>query len=204
MDRVTPTEQRVLDLVRELGIARVRDLTARGLHPEHLRRLVKKGHLDRLNRGVYALAEREVSEHHSLVQVAVRAPRSIVCLLSALQFHEFTTQMPREVWIAIEQRERTPAIQSPSIQVVRFSGRAFSEGWTEHKIEQVPVRVFDPAKTVADCFKFRNTVGMEVAMEALRDCLRDRRATVDELLYFARVCRVERVMRPYLEAFQSL
>ncbi|MEE4271568.1 MAG: type IV toxin-antitoxin system AbiEi family antitoxin domain-containing protein [Thermoanaerobaculales bacterium] len=202
--RVTPTEQRVLDLVREIGIARVRDLTARGLHPEHLRRLVKKGRLERLNHGVYALADREISEHHSLVQVAVRAPRSIVCLLSALQYHEFTTQMPREVWIAIEQRERTPAIQSPSIQVVRFSGRAFSEGWTEHKIEQVPVRVFDPAKTVADCFKFRNTVGMEVAMEALRDCLRDRRATVDELLYFARVCRVERVMRPYLEAFQSL
>ena len=200
MTEITPTEGSVLDLVRELGIARVRDLTARGLHPEHLRRLVNKGYLERLNRGVYALADREASEHHSLVQVAVRAPRSIVCLLSALQFHELTTQMPREVWIAIEHRERTPNIQSPSIRVVRFSGQAFSEGWTEHKIEQVPVRVFGPAKTVTDCFKFRNTVGMEVAMEALRDCLRDRRATVDELLYFARVCRVERVMRPYLEA----
>jgi predicted transcriptional regulator of viral defense system len=204
MPSVTPTEQAVLDLVRDLGIARVRDLTARGLHPEHLRRLVNKGHLERLNRGVYALVDREITEHHSLVQVAVRAPRSVVCLLSALQFHELTTQMPREVWIAIDRRERTPGMKSPSIQVVRFSGRSFSDGLTEHEIEGVPVRIFDPAKTVADCFKFRNTVGLEVAIQALRDYLQQKRATVDELLYFARICRVERVMRPYLEAMVSI
>jgi predicted transcriptional regulator of viral defense system len=178
----------------------VRDLTSRNLHPEHLRRLVKKGRLERISRGVYALPDRQTTEHHSLVQVAVRAPSSVVCLLSALQFHGLTTQMPRSVWIAIGSRHRTPRIQTPSIEVFRFSGRSLEEGWEEHEIENFPVRIFGPAKTVADCFKFRNTVGLDVAMEALRDCFHDRRATVDELIHFAKICRVENVIRPYLEA----
>lgn len=200
MANVTPKEQMVLDLVQELGIARGRDVTARGLHPEHLRRLVRKGHLERLSRGVYALPNREVTEHHSLAQVAVRAPHSVICLLSSLQFHELTTQMPRKVWIAIGPRARAPIMPTPKLKVFRFSGRSFTEGWAEHEIEGVSVRVFDPAKTVVDCFKFRNTVGLDVALEALRDCLQNRRATVDELLRYARICRVEKVMRPYLEA----
>jgi len=200
MTNVTPKEQEVLDLVRELGIARVRDLTALGLHPEHLRRLVRKGHVERLDRGVYTLTDREFTEHHSLAQVAARSPSSVICLLSALQYHEITTQMPRTVWIAIGPQARTPVMRTPSLQVFRFSGRSFSEGWAENRIEGVPVRIFEPAKTVADCFKFRNTVGLEVALDALRECLRDRRATVDELFHFASICRVERVMRPYLEA----
>lgn len=200
MADVTPKEKEVLELVEELGIARVRDLAAHDLHPEHLRRLVKKGRLDRISRGVYALPNRETTVHHSLVQVAVRAPRSVVCLLSALQYHGLTTQMPRSVWIAIGPRHRTPRIQTPSIEVFRFSGRSLEEGWNEHELEGFPVRIFGPAKTVADCFKFRNTVGLDVAMEALRGCIRDRRATVDELLHYARICRVENVMRPYLEA----
>ena len=204
MANVTPKEQEVLDLVRELGIARVRDLTALGLHPEHLRRLVQKGRVERLDRGVYALTDRELTEHHSLAQVAARAPGSVVCLLSALQFHELTTQMPRGVWIAIGPRARSPVMKTPSLQVFRFSGRSLSEGWAEHRIEGVPVRIFEPAKTVADSFKFRNTVGLEVALDALRECLRDRRATVDELLHFACICRVERVMRPYLEAMVAI
>ncbi len=200
MAHVTPKEQEVLDLVNELGVARVRDLTSRDLHPEHLRRLVTKGLLERVSRGVYAPAGRQPTENHSLVQVAARAPRSVVCLLSALQFHELTTQMPRSVWIAIGPDDRTPRIQTPTVEVVRFSGRALDEGWKEHMIEGFPVRIYGAAKTVADCFKFRNTVGTDVALEALRECLRDRRATVDQLLHFARICRVENVMRPYLEA----
>lgn len=204
MADVTPKEQEVLELVEELGIARVRDLTSRDLHPEHLRRLVEKGHLERISRGVYALAGRQVTEHHSLVQVAVRAPASVVCLLSALRFHELTTQMPRSVWIAIGPDHRSPRIRTPSVKVFRFSGRALAEGWQERELEDVPVRIFTPAKTVADCFKFRNTVGIDVAIEALRDCIRARQATVDELIHFARICRVENVMRPYIEAFQAL
>ena len=179
MSHVTPQEQVVLDLVQELGIARVRDITARGLHPEHLRRLVRKGHLERLSRGVYALSNREFTEHHSLAQVAVRAPHSVICLLSSLQFHELTTQMPREVWIAISPRGRAPVMPSPKLKAIRFSGRSFTEGWVEHQIEGVPVRIYDPAKTVADCFKFRNTVGLEVAIEALRDCLQGNRRLLE-------------------------
>lgn len=200
MTHITPKEQEVLDLVCELGMARVRDLTSRDLHPEHLRRLVKKGHLERVSRGVYAPAGRQFTEHHSLVQVAVRAPRAVVCLLSALRFHDLTSQMPRSVWIAIGPTDRTPRIGSPSVEVVRFSGRALEEGWEEFLIEGRRVRVYGPAKSVADCFKFRRTVGSDVALEALRDCLRERRATVDDLLHYGRICRVERVMRPYLEA----
>lgn len=189
-----------MELVFQMGVVRVRDVKDRGFHPEHLRRLVQKGHLMRLSRGVYAPADFEATEHHGLVQVSIRMPKSVVCLLSALLFHDLTTQLPRKVWIAIPPKARAPGLEWPPVEVHRFSGRSFSEGWTEHQLEGVSVRVFDPAKTVADCFKFRNTVGLDVAMEALRDCLRQKRPTVDELIHYAKICRVDKVMRPYLEA----
>jgi predicted transcriptional regulator of viral defense system len=189
-----------MDLVFQMGVVRVRDVKDRDFHPEHLRRLVQKGHLMRLSRGVYAPADFEATEHHGLAQVSIRMPQSVVCLLSALLFHDLTTQLPRKVWIAIPPKARVPRLEWPPVEVHRFSGRSFSEGWTEHQLEGVSVRVFDPAKTVADCFKFRNTVGLDVAMEALRDCLRQKRATVDELIHYAKICRVDTVMRPYLEA----
>jgi len=189
-----------MQLVIEKGAVRVRDVKDLGFHPEHLRRLVQKGQLIRLSRGVYAPADFEATEHHGLAQVAIRAPQSVVCLLSALLFHDLTTQLPRKVWIAIPPKARVPTLEWPPVEAHRFSGRSFGEGWTEHELEGVPVRIFDPAKTVADCFKFRNTVGLDVAIEALRDCLRQKRATVDELIHYARICRVDTVMRPYLEA----
>ena len=200
MTHISPSEQEVLDLVRQSGVIRLRDVTALGLHPEHLRRLVKKGMITRLTRGVYALAGFEPTENHGLAQVAIRVPNSVVCLLSALQFHELTTQMPRHVWIALPPRTRTPRLGWPNLQVHRFSGASFTEGWVKHVLEGVPVKIYEPAKTVADCFKFRNVVGLDVAIEALRDCLRENRATVDELVHFGRICRVDRIMRPYLEA----
>jgi len=189
-----------MDLVFQMGVVRVRDVKERDFHPEHLRRLVQKGHLMRLSRGVYAPVDFEATEHHGLAQVSIRMPQSVVCLLSALLFHDLTTQLPRKVWIAIPPKARAPSLEWPPVEVHRFSGRSFSEGWTEHQLEGVSVRVFDPAKTVADCFKFRNTVGLDVAMEALRDCLRQKCATVDELIHYAKICRVDTVMRPYLEA----
>jgi len=200
MSKLSPTEQKVMEFVNEMGVVRVRDIRDRGFHPEHLRRLVQKGHLMQLSRGVYAPANFEITEHHGLAQVAIRMPRSVVCLLSALLFHDLTTQLPRRVWIAIPPKARVPTLAWPPIEVHRFSGQSFAEGWTDHQLEGVPVRVFDPAKTVADCFKFRNVVGLDVAIEALRDCLRQKCATVDELFHYARICRVESVMRPYLEA----
>jgi predicted transcriptional regulator of viral defense system len=200
MAGLSPTERKVVELVNEMGVVRVRDIKDRNLHPEHLRRLVQKGYLVRLSRGVYAPAGFEATEHHGLAQVAIRTPHAVICLLSALLYHDLTTQLPRKVWIAIPPNARVPTLDWPPIEVHRFSGRSFSEGWTEHELEGVPVRIFDPAKTVADCFKFRNTVGLDVAIEALRDCLRQKRATADELIDSARICRVDTVMRPYLEA----
>ncbi len=200
MSELSPSEKKVMDIVIQMGVIRVRDITDQGLHPENLRRLVQKGHLIRLSRGVYAPANFEATEHHGLAQVAIRMPRSVVCLLSALLFHDLTTQLPRRVWIAIPPKARMPKLDWPPIEVHRFSGKSLTDGWTEHELEGVPVRIFDPAKTVADCFKFRNTVGLDVAIEALRDCLRQKRATVDELIHYARICRVDTVMRPYLEA----
>lgn len=200
MDDISSAERKVLEIVTGTGVVRVRDIRARGLHPEHLRRLVKKGYLIRLSRGVYAPREFEPTQNHGLAQVAIRVPNSVVCLLSALQFHELTTQMPRRVWIAVPPKARTPHLDWPELQVHRFSGASLTEGRVEHLLEGVPVKIYEPAKTVADCFKFRNVVGLDVAIESLRECLREKRATIDELVHFGKICRVDRVMRPYLEA----
>ena len=200
MSDLSPTEKKVMDLVSRLRVVRSRDVVESGFHPEHLRRLVGKGRLQRLSRGVYAPTDFEATEHHGLAQVAIRTPESVVCLLSALLFHDLTTQLPSRVWIAIPPRARNPISEWPPVEVHRFSGKSFSEGWTEHHLESVPVKIFDPAKTVADCFKFRNKVGLDIAIDALRDCLGRKRATVEELIHFAKICRVDAVMKPYLEA----
>jgi predicted transcriptional regulator of viral defense system len=150
------------------------------------------------------LPDAELTEHHSLAEAAKRAPDGVVCLLSALRFHELTTQAPFEVWLAIPAAARTPKSNSLPLRIVRFSGNALTEGVEEHLVEGVPVRVYSPAKTVADCFKFRNKIGLDVALEALRETWRARRATMDELWRYAEVCRVGKVMRPYLESLISL
>jgi len=153
-----------------------------------------------VGRGLYTLVDAAPSEHRSLAEVAKRVPRGIVCLLSALRFHELTTQTPFEVWLAIGQKDRTPRPNGTRLRIVRFSGKARTSGIEAHIIEGVQVHVYSPAKTVADCFKFRNKIGIDIAVEALRDCLGQRRCTTDELFEYARVCRVSHVMRPYMEA----
>lgn len=191
---------RVLDLVREVGVIRPRDLEAAGISGSYLSRLARNGELDRVGRGLYTLVDAAPSEHRSLAEVAKRVPRGIVCLLSALRFHELTTQTPFEVWLAIGQKDRTPRPNGTRLRIVRFSGKARTSGIEAHIIEGVQVHVYSPAKTVADCFKFRNKIGIDIAVEALRDCLGQRRCTTDELFEYARVCRVSHVMRPYMEA----
>jgi predicted transcriptional regulator of viral defense system len=161
---------------------------------------VARGLLTRVGRGLYTLAEAEATEQRSLVEVVKRVPDGVVCLLSALQFHGLTTQSPSEVWLAIGEKARKPKAEYPPLRIVRFSGKAQTEGVAEQEIEGVTVRVTNPAKTVADCFKYRNKIGLDVALEALRDCRRKRKATADELWRYAKVCRVTNVMRPYLEA----
>jgi predicted transcriptional regulator of viral defense system len=192
--------QRILEIARKLGVLRSRDLDEYGIPRESLRRLHKRGLLRRVSRGLYILPNAEVTEHHTLAEAGKRVPRGVVCLLSALQFHGLTTQVPSEVWMAIEGKARRPRVDFPPLRFVRFSGAAWETGIEEHPIERVLVKVYNPAKTVADCFKYRNKIGLDVAIEALRDCLRQRMCTTDDLLRYAQICRVASVMQPYLEA----
>lgn len=196
---MTKTDE-VLDVARKQGLVRPRDLKRRGLPPRLLRRLAGRGDLERVGRGLYRHPEAPLTEHHSLALVGKRYPDARVCLLSALQFHEMTTQWPREVWVALGAGAWEPESPPVKLRVVRMSGSAFSEGAEEHVVEGVPVKVYSPAKTVADCFKFRNRIGLDVALEALRDYLKGRKGSVDDLFRHADVCRVQAVMRPYVEA----
>jgi predicted transcriptional regulator of viral defense system len=200
---ITQREREVLDLVRELGIVRGNDLEESGYSRRYLSRLTGKGALERISRGLYALPDSDVTENQSIAEIAKLYPDVVVCLLSALQFHGLTTQMPRQVWIAVDVDGRAPRKLPVRVRVVRFSGRALTEGVETHRVGTVPVKVYSVAKTVADCFKFRNKIGTDVAVEALRESLRERRVTVDELQTYGAICRVERVMRPYLEAIVS-
>jgi predicted transcriptional regulator of viral defense system len=196
MDR----KERILELAKQMGLIRPRDVEATGIHREYLLRLYRKGDLERVGRGLYALPGTQTSESISLAEVAKRVPNAVICLISALQFHNLTTQIADRVWIAIEYKRWEPTFDYPPLEIVRLTGRAFSFGVEEHKVDRVSVRVYSPAKTVADCFKFRNKIGLDVALEALRETWRSRKATMDELWEAAKVCRVANVMRPYLEA----
>lgn len=190
----------VINLAREHGVLRPRDLREHRIPENYLWRLVEQGILERSGRGLYVLAEGEYTEWHSLALACKWVPRGVVCLLTALRFHNLTTQAPYEVWMALERPSRTPRLAYPPLRVVRFSGLAFSEGIEEHVVEGVPVRVYSPGKTVIDCFRYRNRIGLDVALEALRECRRHRRATMEELWHFAQICRVANVMRPYMES----
>jgi len=190
----------VLDLVKRAGLARPRDLEAQGMPGRYLGQLAREGVLEKVGRGLYALADAAPSEHRSLAEVAKRTPRGVICLLSALSYHGLTTQSPFEVWLAIGPKDRAPRPAGVGLQIVRFSGKARDAGIQTEVIDGVSVRVYGPAKTVADCFKFRSKVGVDVAIEALRDCLAQKLSSADELAAYARICRVARVMQPYMEA----
>ena len=192
--------QEVIKIVEKEGMLRPRDLDSYGIPRVYLSRLCERGLLQRIGRGLYVSADATVTEHHTLAEASKRVPQGVLCLLSALQFHGLTTQAPFEVWMALEQKAWQPLVDRPKIRFVRFSGRSFSGGIEERQIEGVRVKVYNPAKTVADCFKYRNKIGRDVALEALRDCRSQRKCTNDELWRYAKVCRVANVMKPYLEA----
>jgi len=193
-------KQRTLQLARRLGVLRPRDLARHGIPREYLVRLHREGVLERPARGLYVLADAEVDEHQSLLEACKRVPRGIICLLSALRFHGLTTQAPFEVWIAIDAKARLPKVEYPPLRIIRFSGEAQTEGIEEHVIRGATLRVTCAARTVVDCFKYRNKVGLDVALEALRDCRKQRKATVDELCRIAQTRRMLNIMRPYLES----
>ena len=193
-------ENAVLALAERRPLLHSRDLTAQALPTVVLSRLVAAGNLERVARGVYSLPERALSEHRSLAEVALRAPRGVVCLLSALRVHGIGTQAPFEVWLAIPPHTPTPRLEQPTLRVVRMSGPALSQGVEPIGIDGVQVPVFNANKAVADCFKFRNKIGLDVALEALRDGWAQRKLTMDVLWHYAAVNRVANVMRPYLES----
>jgi len=191
---------RVLDYVRDRGMVRPRDLEVLGIPRAVLTRLVERGQLVRRSRGVYTAPDHEPTRHTDVAEVCARASGATVCLISALDFHELTTQIPHAVWIMIDRSGRRPKIDRPPIRIVYASGEARTAGVDTHEIEGVSVAVTNPAKTVADCFRYRDRVGQDVAIEALRDCLRQRKATPSEIYEMARIDRVSKRVRPYLEA----
>ena len=195
--------QQVLDLATTRGLIRSQDLNAIKVPRMVLTRMVKRGLLTRLDRGLYSIPERSVSEHTSLAEVCSKYPKVQICLLSALRFHDLTSQAPHEVWVAIANKNRAPSMNYPPLRVVRFSGKALTEGIEKHLIEGVEVQVTCVAKTVTDCFKFRNKIGLDVALEALNEAWNAKRVTMDELWRYAEVCRVTNVIRPYLESITS-
>lgn len=192
---------RAIAIFREhAGVMRTKDAVESGVHYRTLYKMRDKGLLERISRGMYRLAELPPFSNPDLAVVALRVHRGVICLISALAFHELTTQVPHQVYIALPRGSEEPRIDHPPIRVFKFSDKAFSEGIEDHEIDDINVRVYRPAKTVADCFKFRNQIGMDVAIEALKLYRRTSGFDVNELMKFARICRVDMIMRPYVEA----
>jgi predicted transcriptional regulator of viral defense system len=200
MPRPQTNEQAVLRLARKQPLLRARDVAQAGLPTVTLTRLVSAGKLERVGRGVYSLPNQAISENRSLAEVAIRVPRGVICLISALRVHGIGTQAPHEVWLAIPHHMPSPRISQPALRVIRMSGPSLTKGVERLKVDGVEVPVFNVAKTIADCFKFRNKIGLDVALEALREGWNERKVTMDELRRYATVNRVANVMRPYLES----
>lgn len=193
---------RLLHLARQRGMLRPSDLATLGIPRVYLTRLTASGKLARAGRGLYRLADASLSENENLAIVAARSPQAVFCLLTALQFHGLTTQLPRQVWIALPQGSHAPKMDYPPLKLIQYSGDAFTQGIETHRIDQVEIRVYSVPKTVADCFKHRNKIGLDVALEALKDARSQKKASADDLWRYAKICRVANVMRPYLEAIE--
>lgn len=192
--------ERLLRFADQQTVIRPGDLERLSVPRNYLGRLVQAGKLERVGRGLYSSAEHPPSENRTLLEVCRKVPQAVICLSSALRFHELTTENPFEVWIALKPGAWSPRIEYPPIRVVRVSGDALTFGVEEHRVEGTKIKVYSPAKTVADCFKFRSKIGTELAIQALRECFREKKATMDELWEAAKVCRVSNVMRPYMES----
>lgn len=200
MPRLDAMPAKAVAILRKRGAIRLREAAEHGIHPEVLRRLVASGRLVRTLRGIYALPDRDVTEHADLALAAMLVPGGVVCLLSALAYHRIGTQLPHEVWMMIPARSHRPRIKRPPMRFVTASGTALTEGVERARIEGQNVRISNPTKTVIDCFRYRRHVGLDVALEALREVLRTRRCTPDAIARCAAKCGVATVVRPYLEA----
>lgn len=197
---MTTANEQILGMAQAKGVIRSRDIAERELPRIALTRLVRSGQLVRVGRGLYSLPDRQMSAHGSLAEVASKHREGIVCLLSALRVHELTTQAPFEVWLALPNKGRAPKMDYPPLRIVRFSGKGLTEGIEKMRIEGVMVKVTSVARTVVDCFKFRNKIGLDVALEALQDAWETKLVTMDELWQYATMFRVANIMRPYMES----
>ena len=194
--------KQVLDIMEKAGIIRPKDLELQGIPREYLVRLRKLGLVKKTGRGLYIKSDMKPGEHYSLAEAAKKVPKGVICLLSALNFHNLTTEIPFEVWMAIDVKAWMPKSDAIPLRIVRFSKEALTAGIEEHIVEGVKVRIYNPAKTVADCFKFRNKIGLDTALESLRECWRQKRCTIDQIWKYAGICRVANVMRPYLDSLE--
>ena len=185
---------------KEGGVLRTTDAIRAGISPRDLYSMRDKGVVDSLSRGIYRLASMPPLSNPDLVSVSLRAPNGVICLISALAFHELTTQIPHEVYVAIDRFTRSPRVDYPPVRVFKFSGEAFTEGVEIHRIDGYKAKIYSPEKTVADCFKFRNKIGSDTAIEALKFYCKRKRKDIDALMRYARICRVDKIISPYLEA----
>jgi predicted transcriptional regulator of viral defense system len=200
-----PASQRRIahTVLKARGIARLTELRAEGVTAATMSRMERDGEVLRLARGLYQLPDAPLDAHHSLAEAAKRVPKGVVCLVSALAFHQLTDQLPRQVWIAIGQRDWAPKGDGAPARLVRFTDRLLTEGVESHTVEGVPIKVFGVAKTIADCFRYRNKIGLSVAIEGLQEALRQRKTTPGEIARQAERGAVATVIRPYLEALTA-
>jgi predicted transcriptional regulator of viral defense system len=185
---------------RSGGVLRMNEALQAGIHRRILYSMLEAGLIEQLTRGLYRLADLPPLGNPDLVSVSLKIPKGVICLISALAYHEITTQIPHEVYMALERGTEPPRLGHPPIRIFWFSGQAFTLGIQTHKIDGVPVRIYSPEKTIADCFKYRNKIGLDIAIEALKLYRKKKRFKTNDLMQIARTCRVEKVIRPYLEA----
>lgn len=193
-------EDQIVDLLKSQGVMRTGALENHGINRMTLQRMIKKGVVERIEHGLYGLVDVEYSEYETLKYIVVKVPDCVICLISAFSFHGITTQNPRKVWVAVDRNRSIPKLQNLPVRTFRYSGAAYSEGIEKHDIDGTEIKVYSVAKSVADGFKYRNKIGLDVAIEALRDSLNQKKCTRDEIWRYAKICRVQNVIRPYLEA----
>lgn len=182
---------------------RTSDALKAGIHRRTLYYMRDEGLLQQLDRGVFKLKTNESLSNPDLAIVAGRIPTAKVCLISALDFHDLTTQIPHQIHIALDRTQRNPKLDYPPLRIYRFSGKSLTEGIERHTIDGLTVQIYNPAKTVADCFKFRNKIGKDVAIEALHNTIQSKKASIKDILYYADVCRIKTVIKPYLETIAN-
>lgn len=190
----------ILNLIESRQVIRPRDLSALGIPGQYLSQMAKSGLIEKIDRGLYASANREFNENIQLIEITQKVPNAVICLLSVLRFHELTTQAPFETWIAIDRKSRRPVIQYPPTRIVTFSPECLNEGIETHAISGVDVKMFSIEKTFADCFKYRNKIGIDVAVEALKEAINEDKIKLDDLWNYSKLCRVNNIIRPYVEA----